>query len=1068
MKYSPRGSNRLRLVGAIALTSATSGLIAQESTDVNCDINPSAAECANVLEEVIVTGSRLKRDTFTSIAPLQVITAQISREAGLIDPSSILQESTAATGQQIDLTFGGFVLDNGPGASTVSLRGLGESRTLVLIDGRRIAPAGVEGAPIAADLNLIPGSLIDQYNILLDGASAVYGSDAVAGVANILLRRDFEGLELELFTSDYQQGGDSDYTINATWGQNWDRGFVGFGLEYDKSAAVTLADRDATADCERDYEIDENGQIRTQALFYSEILGQQDRGCQVGLLTSRVSIPVLGSVYYEPGTGNVLQNFSESNLFNFVGIDGDGDGVTDVNFQDHSLNGRTQDAHLFPELDSYKVMGYGEYTFDGEMNLTPFFEALVSRREAFIDSGVGQLFPTVPANNPYNPCNPAGINGVDCGLAAAALFNNPNVMNAFFNTFGVTYAQAGVTIPTATGPRSVIPIVSVRGDRNTTDVEVQQARFVTGLKGDLPQLSFGSLNNWTFETYYSYSTSSGDSSRRGIRGDLLNYSLSTSVLDPVTGNVTCGNGSDGCVPINLFADSLYSTVIGDFATQAERDYLFDSRDFHTEYKQAVFATFLTGDVFEMPAGTVVAGVGFEYRHDKIVSDPDPVARDGLFFGFFSDGGAVGDKYTREIYGEIEFPLLAGLPAAEELTLNLSARGTKDQLYDSTSTYSAKVGWRPVNPLLLRVTQGTSYRAPNLRENFLLSQTGFLNVFDPCVIPDAARDPATGNYIPSQDNREPEILANCLANGVDPTMLDNNGFATYSVEIASGGERGLNEEESDSFSAGFAFEQPWFEAFDLNIGATYYEIEIDNTIIEPNAAFLVNDCYGSLTGNSPFCSRIERDGNGFLDFISASFLNRDNLTVRGIDVNINYNQDVTFFGRPLEIGFDLIMNQNKEQSELFTNDDGSIEQDDDVGEFGLPKWNGQLNLYAVMGDFRFRWTTRYIGSVDQDPLGVDAFDDIFGNSDTCLGPPTDVQCRDVGFADHYRTHTASLYYYGDTWTVGFGIRNVFDEDPPQVDGTEILSINNTPIGYGYDLNGRTFFLNVAANLGGLSN
>lgn len=106
-----------------------------------------------------MTGSRLKRDTYSSIAPLQVISGQVSREVGLIDAADILQESTAASGQQIDLTFQGFVLDNGPGSSTIKLRGLGSGRTLVLINGRRLAPAGVEGAPAAADLNLIPASL---------------------------------------------------------------------------------------------------------------------------------------------------------------------------------------------------------------------------------------------------------------------------------------------------------------------------------------------------------------------------------------------------------------------------------------------------------------------------------------------------------------------------------------------------------------------------------------------------------------------------------------------------------------------------------------------------------------------------------------------------------------------------------------------------------------------------------------------------------------------------------------------------------------------------------------------
>jgi iron complex outermembrane receptor protein len=127
-------------------------------------------------EEIVVTGSRLKRDTYSSISPLQIISGQVSREVGLINAADILQESTAASGQQIDLTFQGFVLDNGPGATTIDLRGLGSARTLVLVNGRRLAPAGVEGAPVSPDLNLVPASLVQQYDLLLDGASSVYGS----------------------------------------------------------------------------------------------------------------------------------------------------------------------------------------------------------------------------------------------------------------------------------------------------------------------------------------------------------------------------------------------------------------------------------------------------------------------------------------------------------------------------------------------------------------------------------------------------------------------------------------------------------------------------------------------------------------------------------------------------------------------------------------------------------------------------------------------------------------------------------------------------------------------------
>jgi iron complex outermembrane receptor protein len=481
---------------------------------------------------------------------------------------------------------------------------------------------------------------------------------------------------------------------------------------------------------------------------------------------------------------------------------------------------------------------------------------------------------------------------------------------------------------------------------------------------------------------------------------------------------------------------------------------------------------MSGNVFELPAGDVAAGFGFEYRTDEITSIPDAVARDGLFFGFFSDGGAVGEKTTKEAFGEIELPLLANLPAAEQLTINLSTRWTDDEFYGSTWTQSYKVGYRPVESLLIRGTFGTSYRAPNLRELFLQDQTGFLSLFDPCLIPEEALDPLTNDYVPALDTREAHVLQNCLAQGVDPTVAHNNGFNIYSIELAEGGALGLDEEESESWSAGFAWEQPFTEAFGLNLSVTYYSIDIENTIIEPSGQFIINDCYTNPAGNSAFCDRIERDlsdpTNPLIQFIDQGFINRDNEAARGVDVNVTFDSTFTAFERPIDLSIDFRANRQLERSTLFIDENGDRVEEQFKGEFGFPDWKFRNGVRFDMDNWRLTWETNYIGSVEQDPLEVDEFGAIIGTptiGDTCFGPPSDVLCRDIGFADDYFLHHVSLYYYGDVWTFGGGIRNLFDEEPPFVDGTEILAINNTPIGYGYDLRGRTFFLNVGVNFGG---
>jgi len=1032
--------------------------------------NEAAEE--EMVEEVYVTGSRIKRPDLDNANPVTVVSREDMVVTGVTDVGDLIQRMPAASGSPIGTTTN----NGGNGGVYVDLRGLGAGRTLVLLNGRRMAPAGVEGAPSAPDLSLIPGGLVQQYDLLLDGASSIYGSDAVSGVVNAILKKDFDGLAISTLTSMPEHSNGEETTLTVSWGKNWDRGFIGFGLDYFNADSVSLDDRPWTAGCDKHRELGLDGNIYTEERRYEETLGMVTTGgCKVtSSLVGRTIVPSAGSIYYTPGSSNGgWGNFTETNLFG-IGVDIDGDGVADTSYQDYSQNGTQGYSHLFPDQERINTMFYGEYTFDGDMNLTPYFETLYSKRENTIRGDEPQLFPTVPANNPFNLCNPDGVNGVDCGLAYDELLTNPAFAEQVRARFGGTPADFGI-LSGPIGAASSQPVVSVRGDRNITNVDIELFRFVGGLRGDLPQLNIGSMSDWTFDTYWSYSKSEGKTSRPGIRGDRLSLSLATTIEDPNNpGSYICGadnngdgipDGTDGCVPINMYAPSLYTVGVGDFATQAERDYLFDTRDFNTEYYQSIFSAFATGNLFELPAGNVVAGVGAEIRYDRIKSIPDDVARDGLFFGFFSDGGATGSKYTRELYGEVEIPLLADKFLATELTANLSARYTKDQLYGSASTYSGKLAYRPVDSLLLRTTFGTSYRAPNLRENFLQAQTGFNDVFDPCLIPGDAIDPINGGYNPDLDNRSPETLANCRAQGLDPTVLENNGFNTYSVEIARGGNQGLLEETSDSFTIGFSYEQDFFDGFDLTLGMTYYDIDIDNSIIEPSAQFLVNDCYNTNTV-STFCGNVRRGDDGLIDYVEAGFINRDNETARGIDINLVWKQTVTMFDLPFDLSIDARFNRLIERSLTFTNDDGVSNFDDFVGEFGFAEWRSDSRFRVEYGDYRFTWRTRYVGSVEQSPEGIDDYSDVFDTndtgftSDTCLGTANGAtDCRDVGFADNYFVHDASFFYYGDVWTIGGGVSNVFDEAPPQVDGNEVTAINNTPIGVGYNLEGRTVFFQL---------
>ncbi|GIR40517.1 MAG: hypothetical protein CM15mP51_12970 [Porticoccaceae bacterium] len=274
----------LAVLASSALIFGSSTLLAQdeiESTDVEAEVADvvGSADANASVEEVVVTGSRLKRSTFTSISPLQIISADISREAGLINAADILQTSTSAGGQQIDLTFSGFVLDNGPGSRTVNLRGLGANRTLLMINGRRMAPSGVEGAPYAPDSGIIPRGLVAQYDVLTDGASSVYGSDAIGGVTNVILKQDFDGLRIELNGTKPKYSGADNRNVSITWGETYDKGFVGFGLDYAEQTHATYGSRPWMAECRKNYEIDSEGNYRTNDLYYAVTYGMKQTDC---------------------------------------------------------------------------------------------------------------------------------------------------------------------------------------------------------------------------------------------------------------------------------------------------------------------------------------------------------------------------------------------------------------------------------------------------------------------------------------------------------------------------------------------------------------------------------------------------------------------------------------------------------------------------------------------------------------------------------------------------------------------------------------------------------------------
>ena len=1128
----------------------------EEQVDVSTD-----AQGSTKVGNITVTGSRIVRDTYSSISPLQVISTENQQAVGAFDPSQILQRSEVAAGVQIDATFSGFVLDNGPGSQTINLRGLGADRTLVLVNGRRLAPAGVEGAPVNPSINLIPASLIDRFDLLTDGASSIYGSDAVAGVVNAILRKDFDGLELQFNGNVNPQGEGEDYSISGAWGFNTDRAVFGIGAEYRFVEEVRRRDRDFLSGCTTNLEVDQNGN-RFTIDRRSNALVQEQSGGRVSVSESpcvqiqqagfvSVNQTRIGSIFF-PSNGNIAnfpndpvtgRPFLFGDTLNTFTIpqDRNGDGIQDVDIQNINTNASPEELErtIIPQQEVFNVFTYGEYTLPGAANITPFFEAQYTRSEVK-QRGAGnpQLFPRVSGFNRFNPCNfQTNPNGVDCRA----------VDNAFQEILP-GQANFGRLPPLSTGILvSVQPVAAIRGDRNNFEVLQEQYRGVLGVRGDLPFIG----SSWTFETSGTYSRSEGFSTRRGIRLDRLALALGVDptgdfnfdgvvdnngngIADDINIGLSIQNNSNAatralfigecnaaglanpglaapdlnaaqCTPVNLFTADVLTGAVGDLPA-ADRAYLFGERDVDTTYEQILAQAYITGDLIDLPAGPVGVSLGVEWREDRINTDPGIEASDGLFFGFFSDQGARGSAWIREAFGEIDIPLQAGKPLVEELNINLSGRITDQEFYGTNYTYAIKGGWRPVAPLLLRMTYGTSFRAPNLRENFLAGQSGFGNVFDPCAVPIEAFNAGAGGYNPALDDRLPFVLENCRREGRDPTRVgvDDEGTGSQVIsnaEITSGGTFDIDPETSTSLTAGFSFEESWGSGFETALSFNYYDIQLRDVIVEPSAAFIINDCFLRDDGvRSEFCDRIETNSEGrrLINGIRAGFLNRDSEAVRGIDINATFGYPLMVGGEEFDLQLNIIANKLIERSLEERDEAGNINRAEFQNNFGFPEWTGRATFSAGWKDFRLTYQVRYVGTMQSDGVlgnpaeGIDAlpFTDAFGRdpngnttqtlsdgtvvtnriSPSCLGLDSPLGfvegegnfCRPLASTPEWFEHTASLRWDNGDFRVIAGVTNIFDTAPPLVSpAAGVTQIANVPLGLPYNLDGREFFIQLLA-------
>lgn len=950
-------------------------------------------------EAITVTGSRLRRDEFSSIEPVTVITKEEVTLSGFNGSVDALQSNEVTQGAaQINNAFGGFVTAGGTGANTLGLRNLGPARTLILLNGRRLAPSGTRGSVLAADLNVLPSAIVGSIEILKAGASSVYGSDAIAGVVNIITDTKLRGLTLEAQVNVPEIGAGIDRRVAASFGFGNDRLDVIGSVEWRKRNAIRLNDVDWTR-CPRGGFLSGEG----TAFGSGDTNGFDGTPCFT-LDNGGVTINTLGV----PTRDAVGRTSGQIGRFNRLrpqpGQVAGTPGYVGVGFYDRdTFDPASQEEELITPVEN--LTGFLSATYDlqalGDAEI--YAEVLGARRKSSATL-YRQLSLDYLRGSPLVP-----------EIFRNGVFANPNETSSGQQIAARAFIGFGLT---------------------DSKQEVDYVRAAAGIRGDFFAPS------WRYDVSASRSWTDGRYEQESFLIDRVANSLL--VTQNPDGTFRCANQATfaNCVA----APALNADTIGGRLPQAYRDYILQNTIGTTKFRETIVSGTVNGDLFELPGGAVQLVVGAEYREQTIDDTPDANSIAGNLLGLTAGVPTRGSDNVKEVFGEMLIPILRDRPFFENLVLNASGRYTDYASYGSDFTYKIAGEWEFVNGLGIRGSYGTSFRAPALAEQFLGATTGFIaGGFDPC---DSDNFPANpGAYTPD----DVRTAANCRAVGIDvANFVQNNGITVFQ---RGGAETGLEAETSKNWTVGAVFQPQLGGGLSLALSADYFDIKVSNGVESLGGATILDRCYSAedFDPTQSFCAFVNRNANNQLQ-VTSGFINLSENIVKGYEFNARLGFDL-FGGR-------MLLNANAvkytEQSdrlfpeEVLLDRNGITGTPDFVGSFDATYRRGSVTarygftfLNASSGTYDYYATSRLDGTVD--PATLQDLRDTYK-----LEVPA------------YFLHNASVQFNAaERLQFTVGVRNIFDTEPPRVSAYD-TTIGNAPLVSLFDFQGRTFFVNTTVN------
>ena len=1070
------------LLGATALVGSmlcASAAFAQATPNPPCATGDTREECRTDIaqpaaqedeggQDVLVTGSRIYRPNEVSTVPITTVSIAELTDTGDVSLGDALNRlpSLRATFSQANSTRA----IGTAGLNILDLRGLGTDRTLVLVNGRRHV-SSVPGS-YNVDINTIPNALTQSIDVQTGGASAVYGSDAIAGVVNFVLKKDYEGIEARLQGGVSSRGDRGAYLASIVAGTNFagGRGNIAVSAEYAYSDTLLFQDRPEQTGAY----VGAPGFVGVQATsrLINGVLVNEPGGSDG--IPDTAYFPV-GTVFGNLSLGGAVQTpcvqaanattpvlIARRNAACALGVFSATTGA-ELAYNFYFQN----DGTLLRDNPTADTRANGGGLFGGY--------SATGVEGAMLSPGLDRINTNVLLNFEFSPALKFFAEGKYVTITNNQTSTQPTFVNGTLQpTFQVSNPflsdQARAQILTALGPTATtFTFFRFNNDIGTRaeDHKRETYRFVAGFNGDL-----GTESNLRYEVVGTYGRTN-TSYETGGNVDVVKFNAAANAVRNSAGQIVCGVNADtnpnndlpGCVPLNLFGQ--YNS------SQAARDYVLytSRRDQWAETINAIAS--LAGDsgaLFTLPAGTVGFAIGAEYRKEDAFSDFDDFTQGG---GTFLNSFATFDPpavEVKEAFGEISIPILKDM-VFHELTLSGAARYSKySNIEKGVWAYNYNLVFSPIRDVRLRAGYARAVRAPNLSDLYAAPAQTFLNgLVDPC---------SQGNPI----NANPNRARNCAAAGVPTsfTFINDQGTSVTQpwVNAAASGIVGINSgnvnltpEIGKSFTVG-AVIQPRFIP-GLTISVDYYNIEVTNVINGLAGQTIINQCYDDpVTIENPFCAAIFRRtstnqvvngtfagqqnrvltgvANNSRDFVGVpvtnSFINQPfnyaKLKTSGIDADISYTHR---FGNGLRFDYRAVVSWLERRETFFVI--SAPDQSTRVhGTLGDPEWKGQLNFDVSYQGFDFGYDLNYIGEMAVAAWEVQHTHQGRGPTNADAFPIRKYAAQDThDFQVGYRVNRDFRMY--------FGVDNIADTLPP-------YGLTGTGAGGGiYGVIGRYFYSGV---------